>query len=68
MYINRIPLRCRTCMHDWTHENKLPMGVAKFIESMQRLRCPHCNASMLALQVEFGMMTLQTGRVADQSK
>jgi Zn finger protein HypA/HybF involved in hydrogenase expression len=60
MFINRMPLRCRTCMHDWMHENKLPASVMKFVDAMQQLRCPQCHASMLALNIEFGMTTLRS--------
>jgi hypothetical protein len=60
MFVNRMPLRCRTCMHDWMDENKLPAIVAKFVGAMQQLRCPQCHASMLALNIEFGMRTLRS--------
>ncbi len=68
MYINRMPLHCRTCRHDWTHEHKLPISIAKYIEAMQQLRCPHCHAGMLALNIEFGMVTLRARASGEQSE
>jgi hypothetical protein len=47
-------------MHDWMHENKLPASVMKFVDAMQQLRCPQCHASMLALNIEFGMTPLRS--------
>jgi hypothetical protein len=46
-------------MHDWMQETKLPTSVTKFIDVLQQMRCPQCNAGMLALNVEFGLVTLQ---------
>jgi hypothetical protein len=40
-------------------ETGLPTSVAKFVEVLQQMRCPKCNAGMLALNVEFGLVTLQ---------
>jgi len=58
VWINRLPLRCRTCGHDWVHESKLPTSMKQFVDTMQQLHCPHCRASMVALNVEFGMTVL----------
>lgn len=61
MYVNRMPLRCRTCTHEWTDEIKLPTSVREYIDVLRQLRCPQCGAGMLALSIEFGMVNLRTG-------
>jgi hypothetical protein len=58
MLVNRLPLRCRPCGHDWVQETKLPTGMKQFVDMMQQLRCLDCHASMVALHVEFGMTVL----------
>jgi cytochrome c-type biogenesis protein CcmH/NrfF len=58
MLVNRLPLRCRSCQHDWVQESKLPMSMKQFVDMMQQLRCPECHASMVALHIEFGMTVL----------
>jgi hypothetical protein len=40
-------------------ETKLPTSGTKFIEALQQMRCPQCHVDMLALNVEFGLVTLQ---------
>jgi Zn finger protein HypA/HybF involved in hydrogenase expression len=58
MLVNRLPLRCRSCGHDWVQETKLPMSMKQFVDSLQQLRCPECHASMVAIHIEFGMTVL----------
>jgi hypothetical protein len=30
----------------------------QFVDTMQQMRCPQCRASMVALNIEFGMTVL----------
>jgi DNA-directed RNA polymerase subunit RPC12/RpoP len=60
MYVNRMPLRCRTCTHEWANEVKLPNSVPDFIAALRQLRCPECGAGMVAISIEFGMVSRQT--------
>jgi Zn finger protein HypA/HybF involved in hydrogenase expression len=65
MLVNRLPLRCRSCRHDWVQETTLPTSMKQFVDGLQQLRCPECHASMVAIHIEFGMTVLASPAKSD---